>query len=162
MPSILRPALRLLPAVGLLLVPLLALGWLALAPGWADDTPTPDAEERAERIALQVEKGWKAFQTGNHEEALARMKRLAELDPEHTQPPYLGARVHERLGEYVEALALVEPAHERRPDDRPLEALRFDLLLDTGRVSDAEHLARRALAERADDLVARTVLGTVL
>jgi len=156
-PSIRRPVLRLLPVLGLLLAPL-----LALAPGWTDETPGPDAEERAERIALQVEKGWTAFQSGNHEEALARMKRLAELDPEHTLPPYLGARVHERVGEYAEALALVEPAHERRPDDRPLEALRFDLLLDMGRVSDAEHLARRALAERADDLVARTVLGTAL
>jgi hypothetical protein len=91
--SILRSALRLLPALGLLLSPL-----AVRAPGWADDAPAPDAEERAERIALQVEKGWKAFQTGNHEEALARMKRLAEIDPEHTLPAYLGARVHERLG----------------------------------------------------------------
>jgi tetratricopeptide (TPR) repeat protein len=132
------------------------------ATSWADEVPAGQDEERAERIALQVERGSKAFQSGNHDEVLARMKRLAELDPEHTLPPYLTARVHERRGEYAEALALVAPAHERRPDDRGLESLRFDLLLDLGRTSDAEVLARKALAERPDDLVARTVLGAVL
>jgi tetratricopeptide (TPR) repeat protein len=147
---------------------LLLLGGLALLPAeagdalWADEVPSAQDEERAERIALQVEKGWKAFQTGNHDEVLARMKRLAELDPQHTLPPYLTARVHERRGEYMEALALVEPAHERRPDDRGLEALRLEVLLELGRLSDAEVLARKGLAERPDDLVARTVLGAVL
>lgn len=137
----------------------LLLGAFA-APGVGDETA--DQEELAERIALQVEKGWKAFRTGNHDEVLSRMKRLQELDPAHTLPAYLTGRVHERRGEYAQALAVVEPAQQQRPDDRELTALRFDLLLDLGRLGDVEHLARAALVERPDDLVAQAALGTAL
>lgn len=122
----------------------------------------PPADERQENIALNVERGWKAFQTGNHDEALARMQRLAELDPAHTLPPYLTARVKERVGAYDEALTLAAAAHQKHPDDRALEALRFNLLLARGRVEEAETLARALLGERPDDLVARTVLGATL
>ena len=78
-----------------------------------------DEEEKKELIATNVERGWKAFQTGNHDEALARMKRLASADPEHPLPPYLTARVKERTGDYAEALEIATQANAKRPDDRP-------------------------------------------
>lgn len=119
-------------------------------------------EERTERIALQVERGTKAFQSGNHDEVRARMKRLAELDPAHPLPALLLARVAERTGAYEEGLALVVPAHEARREDRSLAALRLDLLLELGRLDEAEALARSLLASTPTHLVARTVLGRVL
>ena len=58
---------------------------LAMPPGAvrADDVPrTPEEEDRLEDIEYQTERGLKAFGSGNHEEVLARMKRLAETGPE--------------------------------------------------------------------------------
>jgi tetratricopeptide (TPR) repeat protein len=123
---------------------------------------TMGEEERKEQIATNVERGWKAFQNGNHDEALARMKRLATVDPEHPLPPYLTARVKERTGDYAEALDVATQANAKRPDDRPLQALRFQLLFTLGKSEEAERLARTVLGERPDDLVARTVLGMAL
>src|SRR4051812_44028615 len=47
----------------------------------AGAAPATEAEEdRKEQIDRHVERGWKAFRGGNHEEALTRMERLAKLD----------------------------------------------------------------------------------
>ncbi|MFM8385566.1 MAG: tetratricopeptide repeat protein [Planctomycetia bacterium] len=150
-----------LPArLALLVLVLACVPCRGLAPAVAGEDGAD--EERTERIALQVERGTKAFQSGNHDEVRARMKRLAELDPAHPLPALLLARVAERTGAYEEGLALVVPAHEARREDRSLAALRLDLLLELGRLDEAESLARSLLASTPTHLVARTVLGRVL
>ena len=126
----------------------------------ADDVPmTPEEEERLEEIELQTQRGWEAFGTGNHDEVLARMERLARFDPQNPLPPYLTGRVHDRRGAYAEALAVTEAAATAHPDDKRLEALRFEALLAMGKVEEAETGARKALARRSDDLVARSILA---
>lgn len=151
-PRGLRPLVR---RAGLLAL-LLLLGTVDVRTGQAAEG---DAEERAELVALQVERGWKAFEVGSYDEVLARMKRLADLEPQNPLAPYLSARVHERRGAYEEALALAARLEAERPEDRAAQALRFRVLFALGRVEEAEQLAHAALGRRAEDLIARTVLG---
>jgi tetratricopeptide (TPR) repeat protein len=124
----------------------------------ADDAPPAD-EERQDAIDRHVEKGLAAYRRGNHEEALARMDRLAKIAPEHPLPTTLAARVHARVGRYEEALDLASKAAAAHPEDRGIEALRFDLLRRLGRLDAASTAAEAALAARPDDLVARTMRG---
>jgi tetratricopeptide (TPR) repeat protein len=146
---------------------LLALGLLALPllPGpraLADEVPTPEEEERLEAIDIHTTRGVKAFRTGNHEEVLARMKRLAKYDPENPLPLYLTARVHERTGRYEQALGVASAAAMAHPDHRPIEATRFSILLATGQHDVAITAARAALEARPEDLVARGALAQAL
>ncbi|MDJ0523238.1 MAG: tetratricopeptide repeat protein [Planctomycetota bacterium] len=144
----------------------LALGALLLVPAGllrpahADETElTPEEEERLEAVERHTEKGWKAFRTGNHEEVLARMKRLGRYDPKSHLPAYLSGRVYERTGEYQKALDAATAASTARPEDRRATALRFKTMFATGRHETAATAARAALAERGNDLVARCALG---
>ncbi len=127
----------------------------------ADDAPPAD-DERQEAIDRHTEKGWKAFRSGNHEEVLQRMERLAALDPKDPLPKYLTARVHARTGKYEEALKGATDALAAHPEDRALEALRFDMLQRLGRSDEAATAASAALAANPEDLVARTVRGLLL
>jgi tetratricopeptide (TPR) repeat protein len=165
-PSLPAPALLRRPFSFLFLGLSLLLGGLVLA-GLprveADDVPlTPEEEERQEQIDLQIERGMKAFQTGNHAEVLSRMERLAGYDPEHPLPLYLTGRVQERRGEYEKTLKLMAGAVAAHPDDRRLEALRLRAMLALGRTDEAESAARAALERQPQDLVARTILGETL
>ncbi|MCC7138413.1 MAG: tetratricopeptide repeat protein [Planctomycetes bacterium] len=126
----------------------------------ADDAPS--AEERAEAVDRQVQKGWAAFRRGNHEEALARAERLEKLDPGNPVARVLKARVFARTGRYEEGLALAEAAVRAAPGDLRSAALRYDFLLRLGRLDEALSVATAAIAEHPDDLVARTVRGQVL
>ncbi len=141
-----------------------ALLWLAaLPPALADETPlTEEEEERLEAIERHTEKGLKAFRTGNHEEVLARMKRLKRYDPDNALAPYLIGRVQERTGAYEDALKSVTEATGKHPDDRRLEALRFSLLLTTGEHQVAGTAARAALETNPSNMVARCVLAQTL
>jgi len=151
----------------LVVVGLAAGGALCLAlPGpvaVAGDTDTAaDAEELAEFVDRNVEKGWTAFRRGNHDEALTRMDRLAARVPDHPLPRVLKARVYTRIGKYAEALDLATAAAAAAPDDRGVEALRFDLLARLGRHDEALAAATAALAARPGDLVARVARAAVL
>ena len=120
-----RPTPRLLLHAGLLAFLCFALPSVR-GPAVADDVPlTPEEEERLEAIDINTKRGVKAFRTGNHEEVLARMKRLAKYDPENPLPLYLTGRVYERTGEYQKALDVATAAATAHPDDRRIEALRF-------------------------------------
>ncbi len=132
-------------------------------PTIADDVPlTPEEEERLEAIELHTSRGLKAFRSGNHEEVLARMKKLARYDAKNPLILYLTGRVHERVGKYTEALDVASAAAAAHPDDRRIEALRFEVLLETGQHEVAAMSAQAALKERPDDLVARAVLAETL
>jgi len=145
------------------LAPFALLAALPLGAARADEVPlTPQEEERLEDIELQTERGWKAFGSGNHEEVLARMKRLAEKDPTNPLPLYLTGRVYDRMGKYQQALELATGAAMAHPADRRIEALRLKTMLRLGKVDLAATAARAALSERPNDLVARTVLGQAL
>jgi tetratricopeptide (TPR) repeat protein len=128
----------------------------------ADDAPTLSTDERLEAIERHTERGWKAFRSGNHEEALQRMERLAKLDPENPLPKQLTARIKARTGKYEEALALATEAAGKHPADRAVEAVRFDLLRRLGRHDEASAAASAALERDATDLVARTIKGLTL
>jgi tetratricopeptide (TPR) repeat protein len=145
------------------LAALLAVPLGAPRPATGDDVPlTPEEEERLEAIDRHTEKGLKAFRTGNHDEVLERMKRLAKYDPTNPLPLYLTARVHDRTGAYDKALDVATAAATAHPEDRAIEAIRFRVLLAVGKHDAAATAARAALKERPNDLVARTVLGMTM
>ncbi|MHC5012139.1 MAG: tetratricopeptide repeat protein, partial [Planctomycetota bacterium] len=127
----------------------------------ADETEplTPEEEERLEAIDRHTERGWKAFRSGNHAEALARMNQLERYDPENPLPDYFRARIHARTGNYEDAITFARRGTENHPEHRPLEGAYLDLLLELSRLDDLEAAARAALEARPDDLVARTALG---
>ncbi len=152
-----------------LLALLLLLGAVLLAPSaplrgvFARDEPlTEEEEERLEAIDRHSQKGWKAFRTGNHEEVLARMKRLAKYDPKNPLPLYLTGRVQERTGAYQKAFDTATAAAVAHPDDRRVQALRFKTMFALGRHEAAETAARAGLQERPNDLVTRTALAISL
>lgn len=155
-----------MPRLSFFAIAVFALGALVLIPSGllrpaqADEPElTPEEEERLEAIERHTEKGWKAFRTGNHEEVLARMKRLAKYDPENSLALYLTGRVHERVGDYQKALDIATAASAAHPADRQITALRFKALFAMGRHEAAAAAARAALEKRPNDLVARTALG---
>jgi tetratricopeptide (TPR) repeat protein len=132
-------------------------------PAAADDVPpSAEEEERLDEIARHTERALKAFRSGNHEEVMARMKRLTKYDPKSRLVPFLTARVHERVGEYEQALDVATAAAATFPDDRRIEAARFKVLLVTGKHDVATLAARAALEARPNDLVARGVLAETL
>jgi len=134
-----------------------------LRPVRAGDEPlTAEEEERQEAIERHTERGWKAFRSGNHEEVLARMKRLAKYDPRNPLPLYLRARVAERTGDYEKAFQTASAAAAAHPEDLRVEALLFKTLFERGRVAAAETKARAALAKQPNDLVAGVALGMAL
>ncbi|MDA1194940.1 MAG: tetratricopeptide repeat protein [Planctomycetota bacterium] len=145
-----------LASVGLLLTGLAGL----LPPAVAEDEPvSAEEEERLEALLLNTEKGWAAFRTGNHEEVLARMKRVAKYDPASPLPTYLTARVHERTGQYEEALRVASEGLETHPGHRGLEGVRFKVLHDTGRLDALTTAARAASAANGANLIARSWLA---
>ena len=168
------PATPSIARVAGLTLTILLLGTLRTATARGDDGTNPPApvpapapesaaeEDRQEQIDRHVQKGWKAFRGGNHEEALTRMERLAKVDPANPLPKYLTARVYARTGKYAEALALATAGAAEHPDDRATEVLRFDLLLRLGRDDAASTAATAAIATRPGDLVAKDVQGTLL
>jgi tetratricopeptide (TPR) repeat protein len=149
-PRRLLRALLLALAAGAGLAPVLAAR--------ADDEAALAEDERKEAVDRQVERGWAAYRRGNHEEALARMERLAKIDPEHPLPDRIAALVHARTGAYEEGLERASKA----ADDRGLLALRLDLLRRLGRHEQAVTAVEAALAARPADLVARTHQGLLL
>lgn len=157
-------------ALVLLLLGLPSLGGagvLAVPAARADDPPASppgDAggEEEAEFVERQATRGVAAFRRGNHEEALARMARLAARVPGHPLPRVLRARVLTRTGGYEEALRLATEAAAAAPEDRGVEALRFDLLFRLGRVDEALAAATAAAEARPTDLVALAAKGRAL
>lgn len=127
---------------------------------YAEDEPlSAEEEERLEALEYNTEKGWKAFRTGNHEEVLARMKRVAKYDPESPLPAYLTSRVHERTGAYEEALATATAGAAKFPEHRGIQAVRFKVLDATGQYETLMTAARASLETQADNLVARTWLA---
>ncbi len=130
----------------------------------ADDPPPAPAsdDDKAEQVERQTKRGWAAFRQGNHDEALLRMERLAKIDPGNPLPRLLTARVYARTGKYEAALALATEEASRHPDDRAVEALRFDLLRRLGRSDEAATAAAAAVLAHEDDLVAGTVKGLLL
>ncbi|MCA9314774.1 MAG: tetratricopeptide repeat protein [Planctomycetes bacterium] len=147
---------------------LLALALLAL-PGLrqvhADDDPTGspatdvDEEERLEDIERHTERGLRAFARGNHDEVLARMKRLAELAPDDPLAPYLTLRVLTRTGKYEEAEALAKESRARLPEARSLRLAWWRLLRALSRHDAAGAEATAWLVDHPDDLPARVVAG---
>ena len=127
-----------------------------------DAAPEGGEEDVAEQVERHVTRGLAAFRRGNHEEALARMERLAKVDPKHPLPRVLRARILARTGRYAEALALASEAVTAAPGDRRAAALRFDMLRRLGRDDEALTAVAAALAANPEDVVARTVRGTLL
>ncbi|MDJ0975986.1 MAG: tetratricopeptide repeat protein [Planctomycetota bacterium] len=158
-----RPALSW--TLFLLLPALLMLLWTG-APGTvlADDEAelTPEEEERLDAIDRHTERGWRAFRRGNHDEVLARMKRLRRYDENSALADYLTARVLERTGKYTEALETVVAATKRHSKDAELRAVHLRLLGTLGRTDEMEAAARAALAKDEGDLVALAGLGMAL
>lgn len=126
----------------------------------ADDEPlTAEEEERLEALEYNTARGWKAFRTGNHEEVLARMKRVAKYDPSSPLPAYLASRVHERTGDYEQALATATTAAARFPTHRGIQAVRLKALDATGQYDVLITAARAAAEKQPDNLVARVWLA---
>lgn len=139
---------------------------LALLIPLATGLPTPSTagadeaeEERLEAIERHTERAWKAFRSGNHEEVLARMKRVARYDPESELPAWLTARVEMRVGHYAQALELVEEAAAKHPEHKGLEGVLFDVLLTLGRLTEVEETARARIAADPGDGMAHAALG---
>lgn len=155
-----RPGARRPGWLLLLLLPILPVGLGPPAPAAADETPSSaEEEERLEDIERHTERGWKAWHSGNHEEVLARMERLARLDPANTLPPYLTARSWLRTGRYGEAEALLATARAAHPADRRLRLAAWRLLRALARHDEARSAAEAWLAEHPADLPARVLLG---
>ena len=127
-----------------LLVPL-ATGLSNPATAGADEVE----EERLEAIERHTERAWKAFRSGNHEEVLARMQRVARYDPENPLPTWLGARVEMRVGHYAKALEVAEEGASTHPAHKGLDSTLFDGLLTLGRLTDP---AGRWTARLTDEL----------
>ena len=128
----------------------LLLPCLPLTAARGDEVPlSAEEEERLEAIDRHTKRGIEAFQTGNHEEVLERMKRLAKYDPQNPLPLYLTGRVKERTGKYDEALNLAAAAAVAHPDHLPTEALRYRVLLALGRHDVAATAARARLRTRS-------------
>lgn len=127
-----------------------------------DGSDSITEEERQEAIELNTDRGWAAFRSGNHEEVLARMKRLRKYDPGNPLADYLTARVYVRTGRYEKALDTTAAALAKHPAHRGLETARFRALDALGRTDESITAARAILARHADDIVAHTWLGVAL
>jgi tetratricopeptide (TPR) repeat protein len=128
-----QPSLRAAPSFltrllgGLFLGALIALPWVSARPAAAEDAPlSAEEEERLEAIESHTAKGWKAYRSGNHEEVLARMKRVAKYDPASPLPGFLTSRVLERTGQYEKALAVATKAAAEHPEHRGQQSERSD------------------------------------
>ncbi len=136
---------------------------LGLPTARADDLPPgPDADERREAVEHHLERAWAALREGNHDEVLARMRRVERYQPDNADAPYLRALVADRVGDYQKGLELLDRDLEKHPDHRGARALRFDLLLDVGRYEDVERLASAVLEKTPDDAAAATARGLAL
>ena len=118
-------------------------------------------EERLEAIERHTERAWQAFRSGNHEEVIARLKRIARYDPESPLPAWLGARVELRVGRYAKALELAEAGTSRHPGHKGLESVLFDVLLTLGRSTEVEETAEARVAANGGDGMAHAALGLV-
>lgn len=143
---------------------LLACALLLAAPGpaRADELEAEAEAERREAAERHAERAFEAFTTGNHEEVLKRMERVARYAPESPIPFLLKARVFERTGRTREALAEAQAGALAHPDDRRLGGLVLELLLATGQRARAEREAEALLAGRPDDLRARAAYAAAL
>lgn len=143
----------------------LFLGLLGLLPitavAYADEELTAEQEERLEAIDRHTERGWRAFNTGNHDEVLARMKRLRRYDDDNPLPDFLTARVYERTGKYAEAMVTAMAGVKRWPADLHMRALYLRLFLTTGNLHGAQSAAQLLIESDADDLIALGALGQV-
>jgi tetratricopeptide (TPR) repeat protein len=98
---------------------------------------------------------------GNYEEARSLYEALAK-EPKHLSAASIGlSRVHESLGEYDKALAVIEAGVKELPKNADLPARRAELLHRTGRRDEAEKSARAALLENPKHFLAHWVLAQV-
>ena len=141
----------------LLLVTMLLAGGVV----FAEDVNDVDEaeEERLEAIERHTERGWKAWRSGNHDEVLARMARLAKADPDSPLPSYLTGQVYVRTGKYAQARKLLAEARTRFPNDRRLDETLFRMQEQLSQFDELEVEATKATTARADDVVAWVYLG---
>jgi tetratricopeptide (TPR) repeat protein len=96
---------------------------------------------------------------GNYDEARAQFEALAQ-EPKHKSAAAIGlSRVHQSLGEYEKALAVVDEALKTDPKNPDLIARQAELLYLTGRWDDAEKSANAAVGVNAKHFLARWVLA---
>jgi tetratricopeptide (TPR) repeat protein len=99
---------------------------------------------------------------GNYEEARVQYEALAK-DPKQKAAAVIGlSRVHESMGEYDKALAVVDAALKDDAKSADLHARRAEVLYFTGRWDDAEKSIAAALAVNPKHIAARWVQAQIL
>jgi tetratricopeptide (TPR) repeat protein len=126
--------------------------WLVLcaAPlaAWADEPTLSEARTR--------------WLHGNYAEARSAFETLAKGE----KPPaavFVGlSRVHQSVGEYDQALQVVESALQKTQGDPELLARQAELLYFRGRLDEAEQAADAAVKKKDDQFLARWIKAQIL
>ncbi|MFO0757215.1 MAG: tetratricopeptide repeat protein [Byssovorax sp.] len=145
---------------------LLTKGELALQTGDGATAASLFAEATAETPRFAT--GWaalgdaEALLPGRTAAALRAYARALEIDPVYARAIRGRSRALAAAGKVDEALALLEPAMARSPDDAELFHCRGIILFDTGKLEEAERDFRKALALKPDDAVLHVELGNAL
>jgi cellulose synthase operon protein C len=102
----------------------------------------------------------KSLLGGNYAEARAQYAALA--GPERTKAIVGASQAYQEMGDYDNALAIVEAQLKSAPKEAALLARRAEVLYLRGRLDEAEQAARAALAAADGSFLAHWILGQVL
>jgi tetratricopeptide (TPR) repeat protein len=121
----------------------------------------PGSGVARERSRLHYALGGIAANRGREDDALARFRRAAELDPGYAEPHVQIGNLHGRAGRLEAALSAFGRALELDPELAQARLQRATTLMDLGRFAEAIPELERYLASHPDDQRARALLRTV-
>jgi len=119
------------------------------------DADAPEPERRFRRAS-------EAARKGQRHEAILQYQELLALEPAHVPAHVNLSQLLEERGDSDAALAQLNEALRRRPEDPLLLLTRGALQGRLKRYAEAEHDLRRALHARPNDVEAHFTLGLVL
>lgn len=108
-----------------------------------------------------VLKGRIQLERGDLEEAMDSLKRAEGLDPKNVEAQYYLGIVHERVGQTTEALDRYTKAAELEPTNPQYSLAAAEMMIDQGRLADAEAFLTTRVASFQHNAGVRQTLGQI-